>query len=63
MPELMENEAITLSDRHPVTVDLLDGSTVTVDISKLAEFIGENRENIKFHKSRRRREPMGFPID
>ena len=62
MPELMENEAITLSDRHPVTVDLLDGSMVTMDISELAEFIDENRENMKSHKSRRRREPLGFPF-
>jgi len=60
MSELLE-EAIILSDRHLVKVDLLDGSTVTVEINGLAEFIDKNRRNIKFTKSRRRREPLGFP--
>ena len=46
----MENEAITLSDRHPVTVELLDGSIVTMDISELAEYIEVNRDRIQSHK-------------
>ncbi len=59
MPELLE-QAIATSD-STFTVDLLDGSTVKVGLSQLAEFIDTNRDNIKFSKSRRRREPLGFP--
>ena len=62
MPELLENrEIIDLSDRHLVPVNLLDGSSATVELNQLAEFIDENRQNIKFSESRRRREPLGFP--
>jgi hypothetical protein len=48
MPELLE-QAIATSDRT-VTVDLLDGSTVTVELDKLADYVNSNKENIKFHK-------------
>jgi hypothetical protein len=63
MPELLEDKAIALSDPHQVTVNLLDGSAVTTELNQLAEFIDQNRDNIKFSKSRRRREPLGFPED
>jgi hypothetical protein len=61
MPELLEDKEIALCDRHPVTVELLNGKTATVEINELAEFIDDNRQNIKFSESRRRREPLGFP--
>jgi hypothetical protein len=61
MPELLENDLIVVSDRHLVPVNLFDGGTATVELNELAEFIDENRQNIKFSKSRRRRKPLGFP--
>jgi hypothetical protein len=61
MPELLENKEIALSDRHLVPVNLLDGSSAKVEINNLAEFIDENRQNIKFSESLRRRDPLGFP--
>jgi len=60
MPELLEHQEIATSDYHLVKVNLLDGSTITVELNQLAEFIDEHRESIKFSKSRRRREPSEF---
>jgi hypothetical protein len=62
MPELLENKE-TLRDLHLVPVNLLDGSTASVELNELAEFIDEHRQNIKFSKSRRRRDPLGFPAN
>jgi len=49
MPELLEHQAIALSD-STVTVDLLDGNIVVVELNELADCINSNKENIKFHK-------------
>jgi hypothetical protein len=61
MPELLENEVISLSDSHLVKVNLIDGSTVNVEIKEWADYIDKNRDKIKFRQSTRRREPLGFP--
>jgi len=49
MPELLEHQAIALSD-STVTVDLLDVNTVIVELDELADYVNSNKENIKFHK-------------
>ncbi len=63
MPELIENAVIVTSDRQLVSVNLIDGSCISIDIAELADYIDTNRENIKFHKSSRRRQPLGFTED
>jgi hypothetical protein len=60
MPELLENKEIALSDRRQddavITETLMkDGSTIQVEVDKLAEFWAAKKENIQPQKFSPRR--------
>ncbi len=56
MPELLKNEAISLSDSDPkFTVHLKDGSTDLVEVSELGNYFENNTNKLKLQKLTPRR--------